>query len=112
MNKVLIVDGDRCTGCRVCELACSMARAGEFNPAMSLIHVLRNQELDVSIPAIETACDFCGRCVAWCFEDAIAFVEWADAALVRKKVRLGRFPAPMLALTAVVDSIERGATRG
>jgi len=100
MDKVLIVDGDKCTGCRVCELVCSMAKTGAYNPEKSLIHVLRNMELDVSIPVIEASCDYCGRCVDWCFEGAIEFVDWQDAALIRKEARIGRFPSPMIASSA------------
>ena len=96
MEKVLIVDGEKCTGCRVCELICSMARAGEYNPRKSCIRVLRHMELDVSIPAIETTCDCCGKCIEWCFEDAIQFVDWEEAALIRKRSRIGCFPAPMV----------------
>ena len=55
IEKVLIADGDKCTGCRVCELVCSMVRSGEYNPRKSCIRVLRNTELDVSIPVIETS---------------------------------------------------------
>jgi len=49
MDKVLIVDADKCTGCRQCELACSLARLGEFNPARSNIRVLRNRDMDIRI---------------------------------------------------------------
>jgi len=97
MDKVLIVDCDKCTGCGACELACSMARTGAFNPEQSLIHLLRHRELDVSIPVIEASCDSCGQCVDWCFEAAIEFVDWPEAALIRKSARIGRFPSPTIA---------------
>ena len=96
MEKVLIVDGEKCTGCRVCELVCSMARSGEYNPQKSYIRVLRNMELDVSLPAIDVKCDFCGKCTEWCFQEAIRFVSWEEAALIRKQARIGRFPSPVL----------------
>ena len=97
MDRVLIVDGDACTGCQVCELTCSLVKTGAYNPKKSLIHILRNKELDVSIPAIEVSCDCCGRCIDSCFEGAIAFADYQDAALIRKAARIGRFPAPIIA---------------
>ena len=95
-EKVLIVDGDRCTGCKVCELICSMARSGEYNPKKSCIKVLRNMELDVNIPVIAVTCDFCGKCAEWCFHDAIRFVDVEEAAIMRKEAKVGCFPAPVI----------------
>jgi formate hydrogenlyase subunit 6/NADH:ubiquinone oxidoreductase subunit I len=71
-----------------------MTLYGEYNPKMSSIRVLRNIELDVSIPSLNAECIFCGECVEWCFEEAISFVSWEEAALIRKETKIGRFPAP------------------
>ena len=38
--KVLTVNLDKCTGCRACELACSMRNVGEFNPSRARIQVI------------------------------------------------------------------------
>jgi len=96
LEKVLIVDGEKCTGCRVCELICSVVSSGEYNPQKSYIRVLRNIELDVSIPVIEAKCDFCGKCTEWCFQKAIKFVDWEEAALIRKEAKIGCFPSPVV----------------
>lgn len=96
MEKVLIIDGEKCTGCRVCELICSSAKSGEYNPEKSRIKVLRNMELDVNIPVISPKCDFCGKCTEWCFTKAISFVSWEEAAILRKKTKIGHFPAPIV----------------
>ena len=96
MEKVLIVDGEKCTGCKVCELICSMVRTGEYNPQKSCIRVLRNMELDVSIPVIDATCDFCGKCTEWCFQEAIKFVDYEEAALIRKEAKIGCFPSPVI----------------
>lgn len=95
-NKVLMVDGDRCTGCKVCELACSMAKVGEYNPAKSLISILQNRELHVNIPAVSVQCDFCGECVRWCFDGAISIIDFSEAVIGRRKMQVGKFPAPVL----------------
>jgi Fe-S-cluster-containing hydrogenase component 2 len=73
-----------------------MVRTGEYNPKKSCIKVLRHMELDVSIPVICETCDFCGKCVEWCFAEAIRFVDWEEAALIRKGAKIGCFPSPVV----------------
>jgi len=96
MEKVLIVDADKCTGCRVCELVCSMSKFGEYNPKKSYIKVMRNREMDVNILALNLKCDFCNKCVEWCIPKAIKFVSLEEAAITRKGNKIGIFPAPLL----------------
>jgi len=92
----IFVDADKCTGCRVCELVCSMNKYGEFNPQKSHIKVLSNEELHINIPTIDMGCDFCGKCVQWCFDEVITIIKPKRAALLRKEVKIGRFPAPLV----------------
>ncbi len=42
--KTIVVNPNKCTGCRLCELVCSMKYTGEFNPAKSRIHVMGYDE--------------------------------------------------------------------
>lgn len=91
-----MVDADKCTGCRLCELACSMARHQEYNPKKSYIKILRNREMDVSIVAIDVRCDSCNKCVEYCLPGALKFVSLEEAAMMRKENRIGIFPAPLL----------------
>jgi carbon-monoxide dehydrogenase iron sulfur subunit len=42
--KIITVNPDRCTGCRLCELACSLKNTGEFNSARSRIRVMAYDE--------------------------------------------------------------------
>jgi carbon-monoxide dehydrogenase iron sulfur subunit len=42
--KIITVSPERCTGCRMCELACSMKNTGEFNPTRSRINVVAYDE--------------------------------------------------------------------
>ena len=39
--KSIVVDKDKCTGCRVCEYICSVHHCGVFNPSRSHIRVIR-----------------------------------------------------------------------
>ena len=96
MDKVLIVYGDKCTGCKLCELICSLYHVGECNPKNSRIRVLQNSELDVNIPVISLECDLCGECINWCLPEALQFVSHDEAAILRKKNSVGIFPAPIM----------------
>jgi anaerobic carbon-monoxide dehydrogenase iron sulfur subunit len=96
MKKVLIVDGDKCTGCQICELICSMARTGEYNPNKSCIRVLKNREMGVYIPVIDVTCRSCEKCADWCFDKALRFVTFEEAFIQRKEATIGCFPAPVV----------------
>ena len=98
MDKVLIVDTDKCGGCRICELVCSMAKEKEFNPSKSLIKVLRNKEMDVNFVVLSNKCDFCGECVEWCTHKAISFIDIDEAISNWKGVKTGTFPAPLFGI--------------
>ena len=39
MTRMLTINPERCTNCRLCELACSFRKTGEFNPTRSRIRV-------------------------------------------------------------------------
>ena len=95
MEKVLIVDIDKCTGCRICELVCSIVKQGEFRPKGSYIKVFKNKEMDINIIALGTKCDYCGACVEWCLPQAIRFVSLEEAIIKYKGTKAGSIPAPM-----------------
>ena len=44
MSKVITIDASKCTGCRMCEVACSLKHEGECNPERSRIRVIRTEE--------------------------------------------------------------------
>jgi Fe-S-cluster-containing hydrogenase component 2 len=96
MEKVLIVDPDKCTGCRQCEMACSMSNHGEFRPSLSNIRVLRNKEMDLNLPVWGVGCAFCGECVSACLSKALMFVPFEEAILQWKGVKSGPMPAPLM----------------
>jgi len=92
MEKVLLVDLDSCTGCRICELVCSMHRVGEYNPKKSCIKVLSNKETEVNLPVLDMSCDFCGSCVKWCPTEALSIVSLEEAISSRKGAKVGKLP--------------------
>ncbi len=54
--KILTVDPVNCTGCRSCELACSLKNTGEFNPARARIQAIGYTEV-FCLPVVCFQCD-------------------------------------------------------
>lgn len=61
MQKVVSVNPERCTACRICEIACSFHHHGEINPAKSRIRVNLFHEDFFFYPSVCNQCDD-----AWC----------------------------------------------
>ncbi len=61
MTAALRIIPDRCTGCMQCELACSWAKTGAFQPSASLIRVHIFDEEAAYAPLTCLQCD-----EAWC----------------------------------------------
>lgn len=55
--KVLIVDPEKCSGCRVCELACSYFHGQVFNPAKARIQIVSDKKETVFYPIICEQCE-------------------------------------------------------
>jgi anaerobic carbon-monoxide dehydrogenase iron sulfur subunit len=70
MDKVLVFDTDRCTGCGLCELICSLAHTETCNPERSRIRILKMEEKGIHI---QTFCQQCedAACIAACPVSAI-----------------------------------------
>ena len=56
MNEKLWADPDKCTGCGICELVCSLHHEGQWTHALSRVQVLAHPELELFIPL------FCQQC--------------------------------------------------
>ncbi|MCL5942843.1 MAG: 4Fe-4S dicluster domain-containing protein [Actinobacteria bacterium] len=69
----LLVEPEKCTGCRTCELFCSLRNFGEVNPARARIHVVRSQE-DNIITTVPVVCQQCEDplCMAMCPAGALS----------------------------------------
>lgn len=69
MMKTLVTSLSKCTGCRICELACSYKHFKVMSPARSRIHVVRMEHEPIDAPIY---CIQCGLCVDACPFDAIS----------------------------------------
>ncbi len=72
MRYVLVVNYEKCTGCHLCELACSLKHHGVFNPYLSRITVITRPESQASIPIYCLQCRE-ALCARSCPANAIVF---------------------------------------
>ena len=63
MQRVIAVNPELCTGCRSCEMACSLAHDDVCSPLMSRIRILRWGEVGVNVPVLCMHCEeaFCEK---------------------------------------------------
>jgi Fe-S-cluster-containing hydrogenase component 2 len=66
MKKIIVSDINQCNGCRMCEMVCSLAQEGQFNPSASKIRIFKNEACGIDIPIIDSSCNLCQRCVKYC----------------------------------------------
>ena len=71
MKKMLVVDYQKCTGCRSCELACSVSHGRASNPAKSAIRVIKSEGTGLSVPVVCQQCEE-APCAAICPVEAIS----------------------------------------
>ena len=56
MISQLSVDYTKCTGCRICELACSAKHEKRFQPSLARLKIIKYDDLGIDIPNV------CGPC--------------------------------------------------
>ncbi len=88
MEKILNVDYQKCTGCRLCELVCSVAHDGISNPARSRIKVIKWEEEGLYVPMICQQCEN-APCEAVCPVGAITRDENDDYLKVDYNICIG-----------------------
>lgn len=71
MGMMLMIHPDRCTGCRNCELACSMEHEGSFRPKASRVHVYTWEREAFSVPMMCQQCKD-AACTTVCMPKAMA----------------------------------------
>jgi Fe-S-cluster-containing hydrogenase component 2 len=74
LNSFLAVDLKKCTGCRNCELACSVRHTISFNPRRSRIQILKDEVQNLLVPMVCLQCDD-PLCEQACPNGAISYNE-------------------------------------
>jgi Fe-S-cluster-containing hydrogenase component 2 len=64
-GKVLVINYEKCTGCRLCELVCSVMHKGVSNPSRSCIKVMKWESEGLYIPMSCQQCED-APCVSAC----------------------------------------------
>lgn len=57
LGKVLVVDQEKCTGCRQCELVCSVFHYGVSNPGRSRVRVIKWEDKGFYLPMTCQHCE-------------------------------------------------------
>ena len=72
-RKIIVCDTEKCTGCRLCEYACSVCQDSSLNPRHSRIKVVRVEPVfNVAMSCV--ACED-RRCIEGCPTQAITYDE-------------------------------------
>jgi len=66
---------DRCTGCTLCVLSCSLFNFGVFNPEKSFIKLDKDDRTARFALSIDDGCKSCGECIRAC---AYTVLKWED----------------------------------
>lgn len=88
MKKNLCIDFNKCTGCRICEIACSLYRKGVCSPIKSAIHIVKWEKEGVDVPIV---CQHCETplCEAVCPSNAIFRDSMTGVVLVNEERCIG-----------------------
>jgi Fe-S-cluster-containing hydrogenase component 2 len=70
MTKLLLVDMDKCTGCKQCSLACSLTKEELFDPHRSRIKIMKREEIALGIQLLCEQCE-AHPCIDSCPEKAL-----------------------------------------
>ena len=68
--KLITIDIEKCTGCRICELVCVFNKEKIIRPFLSRITIIQNWQLGLSIPVVCQQCED-APCLKTCPASAI-----------------------------------------
>jgi Fe-S-cluster-containing dehydrogenase component len=57
IKKLITIEPDKCTSCRICEIICSQVKTGMCNPALSRIKVISDMVNGVDVPVLCLHCE-------------------------------------------------------
>jgi Fe-S-cluster-containing dehydrogenase component len=77
----ILVYPEKCTGCRTCQIRCSIRYLGEFNPFRSYVVVARDHGKRTTALDFTDDCTWCGYCARFCAYGAL---------VLKKSVKSGK----------------------
>jgi len=88
MLKTLVIDAEKCAGCRTCETICSFYHEKEINPKKSRIRIVKWEEAGLDVPMVCQQCES-PICKTVCPEKAILRNQETGAMLIDTNVCIG-----------------------
>jgi len=88
MKKILVIDEEKCTGCRMCEVVCSWWHEQEFNPALARIQIVSDKSESFDWAVVCQQCEK-AMCQETCPAGAIYFNAEFNAYVVDEKKCIG-----------------------
>lgn len=88
MAKVLVIDYEKCTGCRICEQVCTVKHEGVVNPARSRIRVIKWEQEGRYVPMTCQQCES-APCQTICPVKAISRDETLNRVVVDYDICIG-----------------------
>lgn len=88
MAKILMINHEKCTGCRLCELACSVFHEGVSNPSRSRINIIKWEAEGLYIPMCCQQCED-APCMTICPVKAISRDQALDYVKIDYNVCIG-----------------------
>jgi len=88
MKKTLMVDPSKCTGCRTCEMACSLHHEKMCSPVLSRIRIVKFEAQGVNFPNV---CSHCSKpqCIPACLQGAISLNDITGAIVINEELCTG-----------------------
>jgi len=84
----LIVEHSKCTGCRLCEVVCSIRKNSAANPTRARINVIKWEQMCVEIPMLCQQCE-AAPCLAVCPVGALVRDEIMGRVAVNYELCIG-----------------------
>ena len=88
MAKILMINHEKCTGCRLCELVCSVYHDGVSNPTRSRINIIKWEAEGLYIPMSCQQCED-APCMTICPVKAISRDQALDYVKIDYDVCIG-----------------------
>jgi len=88
MAKVLVIDYEKCTGCRICEQVCTAKHEGVVNPARSRIRIIKWEQEGRYVPMVCQQCES-APCQSICPVKAISRDESLNRVMVDYDICIG-----------------------
>lgn len=88
MQKILYVDPEKCTGCRLCENVCSLYHEKVCNTSRARIHIVKWENAGIYIPMVCQQCET-PICETVCPMHAVSRDERTGAMLINHDLCVG-----------------------